>query len=74
MFRLIKQVIIELLTFIKSLANKSILLNNEPCMIKPFIINKNPVELKYYPFMISLDNCNESCNSVNNLPMRICFG
>ena len=41
-------------------------------MIRPFIINKNPVELKYYPFMISLDNCNENCNSVNNLPLRIC--
>ena len=22
----------------------------------------NPVDLKYYPFMISLDECNGSCN------------
>ena len=26
------------------------------------IINLNPAELKYYPYMISLDKCNGSCN------------
>ena len=26
------------------------------------LINLNPVELKYYPFMISLEKCNGSCN------------
>ena len=31
-------------------------------MIRPTFINLNPVEIKYYPFMISLDNCNGSCN------------
>ena len=31
-------------------------------MIRPTIIYLNPVELKYYPFLISLDKCNGSCN------------
>ena len=26
-------------------------LNNEPCMVRPTLINMNPVELKYYPFV-----------------------
>ena len=31
-------------------------------MVRPTLIDLNPVELKYYPFMISLDKCSESCN------------
>ena len=30
-------------------------------MVRPTLIDLNPVELKYYPFMISLDKCNGSC-------------
>ena len=32
------------------------------CMLRPTLIDLNPPELKYYPFMISLDKCNRSCN------------
>ena len=31
-------------------------------MVKPTLIDINPVELKYYPFMISLNKCTGSCN------------
>ena len=31
-------------------------------MIGPTFINLDPVELKYYQFMISLNKCNGSCN------------
>ena len=31
-------------------------------MVRPTLINLNPVELKYYPFMISLNKCTGSCN------------
>ena len=42
-------------------------------MTRSFPIDLNHVELKYYPFMISLDKCNGSCNSINDLlSMRIC--
>ena len=59
MFRLIKQVFIALLSFSGSLTTTSVSLNNEPCMIRPTLIDLNPVELNYYPFMISLDKCRE---------------
>ena len=51
-----------LLSFSVSLATKCLLLNDEPCMVRPTLINMNPVELKYYPFMISLNKCTGSCN------------
>ena len=31
-------------------------------MVRPTLFDSNPVEFKYYPFMISLDKCNGSCN------------
>ena len=39
-------------------------------MIMPPLIDLNPVELKYHPFMISLDKCNESCNDLT--PKKMC--
>ena len=47
-------------------------LNNEPRMAKHFLINLNPAELNFYPFIISLDKCNESCNVVDDLSTKIC--
>ena len=51
---------IVLLSFSESLACnriKCLFLNNEPCMVRPTLDDMNPVELKYYPFMISLNKC-----------------
>ena len=31
-------------------------------MFRPTLIDLNSIEDKYYPFMISLDKCNERCN------------
>ena len=70
MFSLIKQVFIVLLRFRISLARvakvsnrkKCLFLNDEPSMVWPTLIDLNSVELKYYPFMISLDKCTGSCN------------
>ena len=47
-------------------------LNSEPCMVRLTLIDSNPVELKYYPFMFSLDKCSASCNSVDDLSIKIC--
>ena len=51
-----------LLSFSESLAIKCLFLNDEPCMVRPTIIDVSPVKLKYYRFMISLDECSGSCN------------
>ena len=53
---------IVLLSFSESLATKCLFLNDEPCLVRPTLINLNTVQLKLYPFMISLDNCSGTCN------------
>ena len=46
-----------LLSFSGSLTTKCLFLNDEPCMVRPTLIDLNPVKLKYYSFMISLGKC-----------------
>ena len=48
---------------------KYLFLIDELCIVRPILIDWNPVELKYYPFMISLDKCTGSCSV---LSLRIC--
>ena len=74
MFDLIKQVFIVLLSFSSSLAcvtdrTKWRSLNDEPSMVRPTLVYFNPAELKYYPFMISLNKCTGNCNV---LSQKIC--
>ena len=59
MFRLTKQVFIALPSF------------NESCIIRPTLIDLNPIELNDYPFMINLDKCNGSCNANEDLSTKI---
>ena len=64
MFYLIKQVFIVLLSFSQSLARnriKCLFLNYERYVVRPTLIDLSPVELKYYPFMISLNKFTGSC-------------
>ena len=56
---------IVLLNFSSSLVRdrtKYLFLNDEPCMVRRTLIDMNPVELKYYLFVISIDKCTGSCN------------
>ena len=56
---------IVLLSCSESLARnrtKCMFLNDEKCMVRSTLIDLNPVELKYYPFMISLNKCTGNCN------------
>ena len=41
---------------------KRLLLNYEPCMVRPTLLGMNTVEFKYYPLMISVNKCTGSCN------------
>ena len=59
------------MSFSGYLATKCVSLSNEPCMVRPTAIDLNPIELNYYPFMISLDKCNGSCNAADNLSTKI---
>ena len=42
-------------------------------MIIPFLIDLNPLEIKYYPLIINLDKCSGICNSFDDLSTKICI-
>ena len=46
-------------------------LNNGLCKTRRFLIDLNPVEIKYYPFMITLDKFNENYNTLREISGRI---
>ena len=53
-----------LLSFKESLIRdqaKCLFINDKICMIRPTFIVLNPFELKFYPYMISLDKCTGNC-------------
>ena len=70
MFWLIKQVSIALLSFSELLACKCVPLNDTPCINRLTLIDLNPIELYYYPFMIILYKCN-CCSVVDDLITKI---
>ena len=41
-------------------------------MIRPTLTDLNPIELNYYPLMVSLYKCNGICNAVDNLSTKFC--
>ena len=61
MFSLIKQLFVSLLSISKSFSTKCLFLNDNPCMVRPTLINLNPVELRHHPFMISFNKYTNSC-------------
>ena len=74
MFRCIEQVFIVLvLCLSKSLAIKCVFLNNQSLITRPMLIDSNPDELHYYPFLTSLDRCDRTCNIVRDPFGRICI-
>ena len=84
MLGFIKKKIIALLSFSVSLGSKAnvskfktfIFLINQPCMTRPTLIDLNPDEynhgLRYYAFMVNLDSCHGSCNTLDGPSDRIC--
>ena len=36
------------------------------------LIDLNPDELLYYPYMVSLDRCNGTCNTLHDLSDKSC--
>ena len=45
-------------------------LNSEACLSTLIGLNGN--ELRYYPFMVSLDRSNRGCSTLDDLPSRTC--
>ena len=42
------------------------------CKVKQTLIDLNPSELLYYPFVVSLYRCNGSCTIFDHLSGKIC--
>ena len=55
---------------------KCVSLNNKLCMNQPTLIDLHPNEytqgLSYYPFVVHLDRCARSCNTLNDLSNKVC--
>ena len=55
---------------------KCMSLRNQKCKIQPTLINLHlneyNQELHYYPFVVKLDKCAGSCNTLNDLSNRVC--
>ena len=52
---------------------KCITLNNEPCFAGSTPIKLNPNKFHHYPFMVNLDRCNRSSNTLLVLSSRRCL-
>ena len=61
-----------LLGFFGLLAIKCASMNNQACLVRPTLINSNPDKLHYYPFIIILDRCDGSFNTVEYPFGRLC--
>ena len=73
MFRLIKQVLIVLLSFSRYLVTKYMSLSNETCIARSALSDLNPFDFNCYSCMISLDRCNWSCNTADDLSTKKCL-
>ena len=79
MFGLIKKIFIGLLTGLVNRSNhkKCVLLSNQKYMTQPSLINLYPnkynQELHCYPFLVKLDGCIGSCNTINDLSNKVCL-
>ena len=79
MFGLSKKIFIVLLSNIVNGFNhtKCVSLRNRKCQIQPTLINLHPneysLEIHYYPFVVKLDRCVGSCNTLNDLPNKVCI-
>ena len=64
--------VLVLLCFGGSMAINCVSMNNQPCMVRPTLVDLNPSELYYYPFTIIMDRCDGSCSTVKDPGGIIC--
>ena len=79
MFGIIKKIFIRLLIGLVNGTNhtKCVSLSNQKCITQPGLVNLHPneysQEFHYYPFAVKLDRCSGSCNTLNDLPNKLCI-
>ena len=75
MLRVIKKCFSTAITFF-NLSNvnslKCVSMNNQECKIRTEIINLNTNQPLFYPYIIKIDRCKGSCNTINDPYAKIC--
>ena len=76
MFRLIKKAFVSAMAFFNfNLLNVNYLecvsMNNQECKIRSEMINVNTNEPIFYPYIITINRCKGSCNTINDPYARI---
>ena len=47
-------------------------INSRPYQARPTLISIKSNQLTYYPFTVSINNCDGSCNTINDLYAQVC--
>ena len=42
---------------------KCVSMNNQECKIRPEIMNVNNNDLSFYPYIVKINQCSDSCNN-----------
>ena len=42
-----------------------VFLNNQPCQVRPTLVEAHPNETLFYPFTVSFNKCGGSCNTLD---------
>ena len=73
-FSFVKKVLVLGLTVLSNVTNalKCLSMNNQPCIIRPEIININSNNPIFYPFSVKINRCSGNCNNINDPYARIC--
>ena len=64
--------LISLLSIIKTKALKGVSVVNQKCMARPKIIDVNKNELVFYPLSIKVNKCSGNCNNINDPTAKLC--
>ena len=79
MFKFLKKIFIGSLASIVNASNhtKCVSLRNQKYKIRPTLINLHlneySQELHYYSFAVNIDKCVRSCNTLNDLSIKVLF-
>ena len=65
-FSFVKKVLVLGLTVLSNVTNalKCLSMNNQPCIIRPEIININSNNPIFYPFSVKINRCSSNCNNI----------
>ena len=65
-FSFVKKVLVLGLTVLSNVTNalKCLSMNNQPCIIRPEIININSSNPIFYPFSVKINRCSSNCNNI----------